>query len=175
MTSSKKTDIISGILISLGIMLFALIAIFQIRSIAYDLARKFPQGQNIFIINALIVPIISAILISLGTLLQLKKETKFQKSKPINIFLLVIMILLILAWISPYVVVNSGAFNTSYTDAGNENQILGKMKDSSRILVNEFIATHAILFCGTFLLTASLFWIPITSFNIHKIRKAKNI
>ncbi|AXE60510.1 hypothetical protein DA803_00135 [[Mycoplasma] phocae] len=174
--NSKKDSIISAVLITIGIMLFTLISIFLIKSIVYDfLSRLTDEKRSHYVLYVLVVPSISAILISVGLFLLLRKIEKLKNSKVANVITLIIMICGILPFTWFYFFAFMGVTSFNYSETTNavvdEN---AKMRNNP-YLINFFIDHHLILFCGTFYYVTSIFWISVTSVNINRINNLKQI
>ncbi|MBN0970597.1 hypothetical protein [Mycoplasma phocoeninasale] len=171
----KRSKIVSGILIAIGLALFALIAIFLVESYAKDfISYRLSSERSTYIFYALIVPTLSAIAINTGIFLLLKQQEKLKNSKVASVIALVVMIcsILIISWFY----VNSLIVASVYNYYPFKNDIINPngMHEKTGPLTSAFIYNHAIIFCGTFVNVTSIFWIAATSANIHRIKQAKN-
>ncbi|MBN0970600.1 hypothetical protein [Mycoplasma phocoeninasale] len=171
----KIITIVSGILIAIGLALFALVAIFLVESYARDFVdNRIHQERSTYIFYVLIVPTLSAIAINTGIFLLLKQQEKLKNSKVASVIALVVMIfsILIISWF--YVISLIGVSISNYTFTYNDKLVKNVIMKRDIINVSLFIEHHTIVFCGTFVNVTSIFWIAATSTNIYKIKQAKN-
>ncbi|MBN0970599.1 hypothetical protein [Mycoplasma phocoeninasale] len=171
----KRNKIVSGILIAIGLALFALIAIFLVESYARDfISYRLSSERSTYIFYALIVPTLSAISINTGIFLLLKQQEKLKNSKVASVIALVVMIcsILIISWfyVTSLIVASVYDYHPLKNAIINPNEV----HKETKIQLSWFIYNHAIIFCGTFVNVTSIFWIAATSANIYRIKQAKN-